>query len=126
VIVFFWAVFENYTRRPNTNLVCLFPRKKFCFEFEEKWVGPHFGQNFDKLIWSPCSYETLSPNLSSVVAPKVLGYVLTRLHFYIFEDQRNLILIWGQKKDFCCTCIKLSKKITKRKNNTYGLGMRKI
>jgi hypothetical protein len=39
-----------------------------------------------------------------------LGYVLTRLNLYIFEDQRSLLLIWGRKeKVFLHTCLKNSK-----------------
>jgi hypothetical protein len=31
------------------------PRNKLWINFDIKWVGPHLGRFFQKLIWSPCS-----------------------------------------------------------------------
>jgi hypothetical protein len=38
-------------------LVCLFPRKKLCINIGKQLVLLHFGQYFQKLIWSPCLAE---------------------------------------------------------------------
>jgi hypothetical protein len=56
VIAFFWAAFLQATEEAQNiwYLVCLFPLKKFCIKFDEKWVVPLFEQNFHKIIRSPC------------------------------------------------------------------------
>jgi hypothetical protein len=49
--------FENFRSSPQLYvIVCkhLFPRKKLCIDFYQKWVWPHFGLFINKLIWSPC------------------------------------------------------------------------
>jgi hypothetical protein len=86
VIIFLWAVFSKLQKKPK-YLVCLFPRKKLCIEFDEKWVELHFGKCFHKPIWSPClAFTTLEEcwHLHSYFSSK----------FFFYGDQ------WGRSSYF--------------------------
>jgi hypothetical protein len=52
-VIVFWAVFENYKRRQNFWPAYFHGTSYVCIKFDKKWVGLHFGQYFQKLIWSP-------------------------------------------------------------------------
>jgi hypothetical protein len=54
VIVYFGLCIENYRSSPIFWIPV-----KVTHKFWQKWVGPHFGWFFHKLIWSPCEKALL-------------------------------------------------------------------
>jgi hypothetical protein len=58
-IVYFGQLYENFRISPHFGP--FFFSVKLYIDFDQKWVGLHFGRLFLKLIWSPrqCMYLIL-------------------------------------------------------------------
>jgi hypothetical protein len=57
----FSPAFFTIAEVDKSLVATFFPRKILCIDFDlgKKYVWPHFGRFFRKLIWSPCSCSSL-------------------------------------------------------------------
>jgi hypothetical protein len=61
-ILFSLGSFMKITEGAEILVLLFTPRYKLCITFDKKWVGPHFGQYFQKVVKSSWAQLTAEEN----------------------------------------------------------------